>query len=121
MQYYLELNPGISDVYFESSAFAYASDQLDKVEKDLGLKSHFDFFSFEAQNDIIPEEHQETETLWFEPQAGIEWLETLSSHIRAHPDCISDSAALLSDFSDCLEVLKQAKSEGSQWHFAMDI
>jgi hypothetical protein len=117
----LELNPEIPGVYFESSAFPKASDRLEAIAKRLGLPSHFDLFSYAAQNDLCPPEHQETEIPWHDPQVGIGWLEAVSSHIRAEPMSVPDAERLLKDFSQCIDVLRQAKSNGSRWHFAMDI
>jgi hypothetical protein len=121
VQYYLELDPRIDDLYFESSAFPAASDQLDAIAERLGLPSHFELFSYAAQNDMCPPEAQETEVPWYEPQVGIDWLDAVSKHIRSEPQSVPNAARLLSDFTECKDVLTRAKSEGSRWHFAMDI
>ena len=121
MQYYLELDPKIRGVDFESSAFAKASDQLDGIAKTLGLCSHFELFSYEAQNDLCPPEHQETEIPWHDAQVGIDWLDAVSDHIRSHPKSVPDSERLLRDFTECKAALQRAKAKGSKWHFAMDI
>ncbi|HEY7119460.1 MAG TPA: hypothetical protein VH475_22905 [Tepidisphaeraceae bacterium] len=121
MQYYLVLDPEIPDVYFESSAFPKASDQLEAIATRLGLPSHFELFSYAAQNDLCPPEAQETEIPWHDPQVGIDWLEAVSAHIRSDPASVPDADRLLKDFSQCIDVLRRAKTEGSKWHFAMDI
>ena len=121
MQYYLELDPKIKNVYFESSALPKASDQLSAIAERLGLPSHFELFSYAAQNDLCPPEHQETEIPWYEPQVGIDWLDAVSKQIRSDPVSVPNADRLLSDFAECRKVLQRAKAEGSKWHFAMDI
>jgi hypothetical protein len=121
VQYYLELDPKIADAYFESSAFPAASEQLEAIAERLGLPSHFELFSYAAQNDLCPPEHQETEIPWYEPQLGIDWLDAVSKHIQLDPKSVPNAERLLSDFAECKDVLQRAKSEGSKWHFAMDI
>ncbi|MGN6505087.1 MAG: hypothetical protein ACTHM6_05930 [Tepidisphaeraceae bacterium] len=121
MQYYVEFHPKIDDVYFESSAFPKASGQLEAIAKGLGLPSHFELFSYAAQNDLSPPEDQETEIPWFEAQVGIDWLDAVSKQIQSDPKSVPNAERLLSDFAACMDVLKRAKLEGSKWHFAMDI
>jgi len=121
MQYYLTLCPKIPDANFESVAFPKASEQLETIEKRLGLPSHFEFFSYAAQNDLCPPEHQETEIPWYEAQVGIDWLDAVSKDIKSNPASVPNADQLLSDFSECIAILERAKSEGSKWHFAMDM
>ena len=120
MLYYLELDPKIPDLDFESSAFPNASDHLTAIAQRLGLPSHFERFSYAAQNDLCPPEHRETKTPWFDPQVGIDWLNAMSNHIRSNPTSVPDTERLLSDFAECSAALHRAKAEGSKWHFAMD-
>ncbi len=121
MQYYLELDPPVPNLYFESSEFPKASKQLEGVAKKLGLPSHFELFSYAAQNDLCPPEHQEAEIPWLEPRAGIDWLNAVSNYIRSDPSSVPDAEPLLADFADCIDVLQRAAVHGSKWHFAMDI
>jgi hypothetical protein len=121
VQYYVELDPKIPDAYFESSAFPKASDQLLAITKRLGLQNHFELFSFAAQDHLCPPEHRETVVPWFEPSVGIDWLDSVSAHIRSEPASVPNADRLLADFSECTELLKKAKANGSKWHFAMDI
>ncbi|HEY7091330.1 MAG TPA: hypothetical protein VH518_24755 [Tepidisphaeraceae bacterium] len=121
MQYYLTLKPEIPKVYFESSEFPNASDQLVAIAKQLGLANHFKFFSFAAQSDLCPPEHRQKEVPWFDAQIGIDWLNAMSKHIRSDPASVPDAESLLSDFAQCSEVLRRAKDVGSKWHLAMDI
>jgi hypothetical protein len=121
MQYYLELDPKIPGACFESSAFPESSDQLLAIAKQLGLRSHFELFSYAAQNDLCPPEHRETQIPWHDAQVGIDWLDAVSKRIQSDPASVPNADQLLADFSDCTEVLRQAKERGSRWHFAMDI
>ena len=121
MQYYLELDPAIPGIFFESNAFPKASKQLEAIAKHLGIASHFELFSYGAQNDLCPPEHQETEIPWHDAQVGIDWLDAVTKHIRSNPTSVPNAEKLLREFSECEEVLHRAKAAGSKWHFAMDI
>ena len=121
MQFYLELDPKIPDLYFESSAFAGAGKYLDSVADQLKIKSVFELFSYAAQNGLCPPGYEETEVPWFVPQEGIDWLEVVISHIRANPTVVECPEQLVQDLTECQDVLRKAKAAGSRWHFAMDI
>ena len=121
MQYYLELNPTIPDVFFESSVFPKATEKLEVIAKQLRLPSHLELFSYAAQNDLCPPEHQETEIPWFDAQVGIDWLDAVAKQIRADAKSIPNADRLLKDFAECSEALRRAKAAGSKWHFAMDM
>jgi hypothetical protein len=121
VQYYLEFDPAVPDVFFESSAFPTASEQLETIAKRLGLPSHFDLFSYAAQNDLCPPEHQETEIPWYDAQVGIDWLEAVAKHVRSDPASVPNAEELLRDLTECGDALRRAKAAGSRWHFAMDI
>ena len=54
MQYYLELDSEIPDVFFENSAFAGAGGYLDSVADKLKIKTVFELFSYAVQNDLCP-------------------------------------------------------------------
>lgn len=121
MSFYLELNPKVPDLYFESKAFSKAEREIHAITDRLGLPSAFEFFSFAAQNDLCPPEHRETETPWFDAQVGIDWLEAVVTRVRSNPSSVPNAERLLADFSECIDVLQRAKAAGAKWHFAMDI
>jgi hypothetical protein len=114
MQYYLELDPEIPDVYFESSAFAGAGQYLDSIADQLKIKSVFELFSYAAQNDLCPPGYEETEAPWFDPQEGIDWLEVVIAHVRANPTAVERAERLVEDLTECQDVLRQAKAAGSK-------
>jgi hypothetical protein len=118
--YHLEFDREVADAAFESRAFADASDQLDAVVKELGLPSHFELFSYAAQNDLCDPENQETETPWYDAQAGLDWLERVMKYVRARPDSVPNATDLLTDLVRAHEILQRAKHAGAKWHFAMD-
>jgi hypothetical protein len=95
VQYYLELDPKIPDVYFESSAFAGAGAYLDSVADKLKIKSIFELFSYAAQDDLCPPGYEEKETPWFDPQEGIDWLDVVIAHVRANPAAGCHRSAVL--------------------------
>jgi hypothetical protein len=121
VQYYLELDPKIPDVYFESSAFAGAGAYLDSVAGKLKIKSVFELFSYAAQDDLCPPGYEEKETPWFDPQEGIDWLDVVIAHVRANPAAVKRAETVVQDLTECQEVLRKAKAAGAKWHFAMDI
>ena len=121
MQYYLELDLAIRDVCFESCAFPTASKQLEAIAQQVGVPCHFEFFSYAARNDLSPPEHRETVIPWHDTQVGIDWLNAVTDYIRSNPESVSDADDLLKDLTECSRVLTGAQSQGSKWHFAMDI
>ena len=121
MQYFLELDPRIPDLYFESSAFADAGSYLHSVADRLKIKSVFNLFSYAAQNGMCPEDYEETEVPWFDPQEGIDWIEAVIGHVRENPTAVERAERLVQDLTECQDVLRKAKTAGSKWHFAMDI
>jgi len=123
MQYYLVLDnpePGF-DAFFESSAFPDVSEELEALEKKLKIKNHFEFFSYEPQNDLCPPGAEETEVPWFEAKEGVQWLGALIDHLVSHPTSVQKSGELVNDFQACREVLQKAAQLGAKWHFEMDI
>jgi len=121
VQYYLELNPKIPDLSFESSAFARAGKYLDSVADQLKIKSVFEFFSYDAQKDLFPPGYEDMEIPWFEPQEGIDWLDAVIAHVRANPGAVERAERLVQDLTECQGVLRRAMALGAKWHFAMDI
>jgi hypothetical protein len=121
MQYFLELDPKIEGLYFESSAFADASDYLHSVAEQLHIKSFYELFSYEDQNDLCPPGYEETEVPWFDAQEGIEWLTVVIEHVHANPEAVEEAEQLVQDLTDCQDVLSRAKAAGAKWHFVMDI
>lgn len=123
MQCYLALDnpePGF-DAHFESSTFADASEDLEAIESQLGIKSHFDLFSYAAQNSLCEPEDEETEIPWFDAQEGIDWLAAMIAHIRQHPSSVQRCEQLANDLTACQDVLRKAKGIAAKWHFEMDI
>ncbi len=70
---YLELDPRVPDLYFESSVFARAGKYLDPVANKPKIKSVFELFSYATQNHLCPPGYEETEVPWFDPQEGADW------------------------------------------------
>jgi hypothetical protein len=121
MLFCLELDPQIPDLFFESSAFAWAGKYLDSVADQLKIKSVFELFSSAAQNDLCPPGYEETEVPWFDPEEGISWLDAVIRHVRANPAAVENAEELVQDLTECQDVLRKAKAAGSKWHFVMDI
>src|SRR5207253_10843366 len=115
MQYYLELDPEIPDVFFESSAFARAGEYLDSLAEMLKIKSVFELFSYAAQNDLCPPGYEEKEVPWFDPQEGIDWLDVVIAHVRANPSAIERADALVQDLTECQDALRKAQAAGAKW------
>ena len=111
MQYFLELNPAIPNLYFESSAFARAGSYIDSISEQLKIKSVFELFSYAAQNCICPPGYEETEVTWFDPQVGIDWLDVVTAHIRANPTAVEWADRVVEDLTECQDVLRKAQAE----------
>jgi hypothetical protein len=123
MQYYLTFDnsePGF-DACFESCGFANSSEELEAIERQLGLKNHFEFFSYAGQAHLFPLGSEEAETLWFSAQEGIDWLEAMLTCIRENPSSVRESEQLTEDLSNCRDILLKVNGIGAKWHFEMDI
>ena len=121
MQFYMELEPNIPDLGFESSAFADAGKYLDSVAGQLKIKNVYELFSYAAQDDLCPPGYEETEIPWFDPQEGIDWLAVVIAHLNANPEAVENAEELIRDLAHCQDILRKAQSTGAKWHFAMDI
>ncbi len=62
----------------------------------------------------IPEEH------WFAIEEGVEFTTRLSAHIKTYPQCVRNSAELLSDLQEYLQVFEQARQVHAKWHLDVD-
>jgi hypothetical protein len=123
MLYFLELDPPQPgfNANFESSAFARASEELEAIEEQLQIKNHFNLFSYADQNSLMPPGYEETEVPWFDAREGIDWVKSLTTHIRAHPSSVSEANKLLDDLTELQDILCRAEQIGAKWHFGMDI
>ena len=118
VQFFLELEPNIPDLYFESSAFADAGTYLDSIADKLKIKSVYEFFSYAGQDDLCPPGYEETDVPWFDPQEGIDWINAVIAHLRATPSAVEDTEQLVGDLTNCKRVLHKAQAAGAKWHLA---
>ncbi len=95
--------------------------------RQLGLKGIDDLTSFGelveefAEEFDIPEEYRETETPWFEPREGLDWIGTIRRHIESNPLSVTEPDQVLTDLGEYERLLEKASDVGARWHFQMDV
>lgn len=128
--YYIVLDnddPGF-ETFVNGKAVAHAIDDLDGLCDASGLARLESFVGQSAEDyaDLLGEEiefpeGQESGNLWFEPEAGIAWVDALMAAINASPDTLRDRGRVLDDLAEYKKVLVQARDIGARWHLALDI
>ncbi|HJT78822.1 MAG TPA: hypothetical protein VJ739_16575 [Gemmataceae bacterium] len=115
-------DPGF-DTFVNGKAIARAREALYAITEQLGLKGIDDLASFGELDDEfdVPEEFRETETPWFEPTQGIEWVDAVRRHIEANPSSVKEPDRVLEDLNQYARVFQQAAKIGAKWHFQMDL
>ena len=68
----------------------------------------------EIENLELPEQS------WYEPQEGLDWLNTVSTHVRANPSSLGNPEGVLEHLEEYRTVLEQAKSVGARWNLQVD-
>lgn len=120
--YYIELEDEVVfDTFVNGKALASAAEEIIEIAEKAGIKPIDDYLSQdlgELFDDIeVPDDN---EILWFEPEEGIEYLNSII-------DCIDGKAVsfdrdlVLEDLNEMVAVLSKAKDQGVKWHFELDI
>ena len=115
-------DPGFNP-FVNGKAVAHAREAICAITERLGLKGIDDLTSFgEFDEEFdVPEECRETETPWFEPQEGIDWIDAIREHIETNSLSVKHLARVLEDLDEYREVLQRASKIGAKWHFQMDL
>jgi hypothetical protein len=115
-------SPGF-DTFVNGKAVARSREAIYAITEKLGLKGIDDLTSFgELDEEFdVPEELRETETPWFEPSEGIEWVAAIRRHIEANRSSVKQRDRVLEELNEYEQVLHQAAKVGAKWHFQMDV
>lgn len=122
--YFLVLDnpsPGF-DTFVNGKFVGKEADRLNRIARELGLKSIDDFVSmdaFDVEDDLG--DMPEMEQVWFEPDEGLTWVQSLADHIRNHSQGLKNPKGVLDDLAEYIHVLKQAETAGCRWRFEVDI
>ena len=116
------------DTFVSGKSVARAIEELDAISERHGLPRLEDFmgqpmseFADMLGDDTELPDDAEGAELWFEPEAGIAFLDALSEKIRAEPQALTSPDEVLGDLAEYRQVLMQAKGIGAKWHWALDI
>ncbi|OYU44540.1 MAG: hypothetical protein CFE44_12380 [Burkholderiales bacterium PBB4] len=127
--YFIELDdedPGF-ETFVNGKAVAHAIEDLDALCEREGMAKLDDFMgqSMDDVADMLGEDIEmpddaESDSLWFEAQAGLDAIDALVGAIQKNPDALSDADAVLEDLAEYRAVLQQAAALGARWHLALD-
>jgi hypothetical protein len=117
---------------FDHSRIFDASDELDRVAADLGVRKVSEFFDWtEFDTSMSSEEPLEdyeyiASARWFDPAEAIPAIEALLTHLRENPEAaayFSQSAdavsALVPELEDILTKLRSAASAGAPFNLCV--
>lgn len=125
--YYIVLDndePGF-DTFVNGKALA-REEQLKFLCEELGLKTLNDFLSMSGDefSDMLDEEielPEDGDRKWFPPDEGLAFVSTLTTHLKANPDSVTNAAGCLDDLAEYAAVLAKAKAIGAKWHLNIDV
>ncbi len=116
------------DTFVNGKALGHAAEAaVDSICAQAGLKSLYEYVSQnpEELQDLLddlggdmPDELPEEQ--WFKPGEGLQWAAQLATFLRANPNAINDSEAIIEDLDDYAEVFEKLQEYDVQWHFAVD-
>jgi len=116
---------------FNHSAIFDASDELDKVAADLGVKKLSEFFDWTefdvSMSDDEPLEDYEyvAAAHWFDPVEALPTLESLLDHMKQHPTMLESSdwedlyEPVVEELEDVVVKVKRAATEGSRFNLCV--
>ncbi|MGL6077044.1 MAG: hypothetical protein ACRC8S_23045 [Fimbriiglobus sp.] len=114
--------PGF-ETFVNGKAIAKESEAIDKIAKELGLKTLDEMSSFadlEEEFDL-PDELRETETVWLTAKQGLTWVRAIRQHIEANPKSVKSAKSVLGELAEYEELLEKVAKIKAKWHFEMDI
>jgi len=119
--------PGF-ETHVNGKAVAHALEGLDVLCENTGLTKLDGFLghSLDELADLmgddmeLPDE-EETESKWFAPQEGIEFMDALIAAVRKNSDSISYAVDVVKDLEEYKDVLVKAAAIGAKWHLSLDI
>src|SRR2546422_848998 len=93
--------PGF-DPFVNGKAIARAHGALFSITDKLGIRSIDELTSFAALDEefIVPAQHREATTPWFDAREGIAWIAALRQHIESNPSSVEKADRVLSDLAE---------------------
>jgi hypothetical protein len=116
---------------FNHCAIFDASDELDKVAADLGVKRLSEFFDWTefdvSMSDDEPLEDYEyvAAARWFDPVEALPTLESLLAHMKQHPAMLESPdwedlyEPVVEELEDVVVKVKRAATEGSRFNLCV--
>ena len=87
---------------------SYSPEEASAIMEEMGTDPD------EIDNLNLPEQS------WYEPQEGLDWVNTVSTHVRANPASLENPEGVLEDLEEYRTVLEQAKAVGARWNLQVD-
>lgn len=119
--------PGF-DPFVNGKAVSRAKEtDIDRICTEAGVRSLWAYVSqdpdelagFLEDEGMTPEGNLPEEE-WYDPREGLSFVEKLSGHLKANPNCIKHSAAILEDLEEYESVFVVLVQNNIRWHFAVD-
>lgn len=119
-------DPGFS-TYVGGSALAKAASNIDRIARQLGVKTMKQFVCadlaeyFDNDEDDFHGTVADAHEVWFEASEGLDWATRVAAHVESNPDDVHDAEAVLSDLIEYQQLFKNAADAGISWHLEVDI
>ena len=110
------------DSFINGKAIGHAFDELVEFCETHQLKTIEDFYSQDASEfleGIDDIEIHEQEVLWFDAQQGIDWATNLIQKLQTENPKF-ETAAVIEDLGEYLEVFNNTKKVNAKWHLELD-
>jgi hypothetical protein len=127
--YYIVLDnkePGF-ETFVNGKAIAHAIEELDALCDKVSLPKLDSFIGqpLDEIADLLGEEIELPEgedggALWFEPQEGINLINSLIEVIQKDAEGLTSPIEVIDDLTEYKDVLTEAIAVGAKWHLALD-
>ena len=120
-----EPNPGFH-TYVAGNAVAKAASNIDRIARNLGLKTLDQFVNADLTEYFDDDEEDfhntvaDVHKVWFQADEGLDWATRLIEHIEKNPHDVHDAEAVQSDLAEYQELFKNAAESGIRWHLEVD-
>ncbi|HJL41223.1 MAG TPA: hypothetical protein RMG48_07950 [Myxococcales bacterium LLY-WYZ-16_1] len=131
LAYYVTLErpvPGVDGAAAPGRAAARNDRVLSELAQRLRVSELLDFRSpggaelaeFLEQSGASRDDFDLPDEAWFDAYAGLETVQVLLEHVRAHPDEVQQPVELLRDLEGFEQTLRAAVRAGVRWHLTID-
>jgi hypothetical protein len=122
LAYFIMVNPIRTDfdTFVNGKAVAKQAKALNQLAIQLEVAPLDDFLGM--SEDVAEEFGADTANVdvWFEPEKGLQTIETFIEHLEQNPSSVKNSKGVLEDLREYQTVLNQVKARGLEWRFEMD-